>query len=283
MSTFRILPFREIPILLYHRIEPKASQYGLAGLSIPPQSFEAQLQFLKENHYRIVDLDVALAMKSGKIPLERNCVSITFDDGYLGTFTEAFPLLLRHEITATVFIVPHLMGKLSAWHRQYPARLMDWSHAREMMKYGIRFANHTFTHPDLTRLDNARASEEIGNAHKRIEDSLGVTTKLLSYPYGAFTRDLMRIVESMGYDYALAAHQSENSRFCLERFAVYTGDSLFRFSLKACEWGTWMRNLRDWGGPNTGEAHGIYADRGREWTDEASHRNPSQKRDIRNH
>lgn len=244
MSALRVLPFPEIPILLYHRIGPSVSQPGSMGLSISSGCFERQLRFLKERRFRIVDLDTALAMRSGRIPPERRCVSITFDDGYLDTYTEAFPLLLRYNAAATVFIVPGLMGKMSTWKTRNPSRLLDWPQAREMMRHGIRFANHTYTHPNLTRLDEARVRDEIGDAHKRIEDSLGTPTTMLSYPYGAFTRDLMKIIESMGYTHALAAHRSENSDFCVERFAVYTKDSLFRFFLKSCEWGTWLRQIR---------------------------------------
>jgi len=86
-------------ILCYHRV-------GRGGVPVysglPPVVFEAQMKYLRE-HYRMVSLDEVLREMSdprGRAP----AVAITFDDGYADLYEHAFPVLLRYEIPATIFL-----------------------------------------------------------------------------------------------------------------------------------------------------------------------------------
>jgi len=99
-------------ILCYHRI-------GTGGVplysELPQSIFEAQMRFLRE-HYRIVSLEeVCLGLRSGIA--SGPAIAVTFDDGYAGVFTEAFPVLSKYQIPATVFLIAESMetGKV-AWY-----------------------------------------------------------------------------------------------------------------------------------------------------------------------
>lgn len=102
----------KVAILCYHRI-------GTGGIpfysELPTALFQAQMEYLVQ-HYRIVPLaDVPALLASGDF--NRPVVAITFDDGYVGTYTEAFPILHRLGIPATTYLTAHCIetGTL-AWY-----------------------------------------------------------------------------------------------------------------------------------------------------------------------
>ena len=89
----------KVVILCYHRI-------GTGGVpfysELPTAIFQAQMEYLVR-HYRIVPLaDVPDLLSSGDFT--RPAIAITFDDGYVGTYSEAFPILRRLGIPATTYL-----------------------------------------------------------------------------------------------------------------------------------------------------------------------------------
>ena len=87
-------------ILCYHRV-------GTEGLplfsTLPPEVFEAQMRFLRQ-HYRLVSL-AQLCAELHDPAASGQAVAVTFDDGYVDTYRNAFPLLRKYEVPATVFLI----------------------------------------------------------------------------------------------------------------------------------------------------------------------------------
>lgn len=93
-----------IPVLMYHRLRDDGHP-----LSVPPARFEAQLRWI-ERVYRPVTLsDLLDGMERGEPP--RGALAITFDDGYLDNYTEAFPRLKALGIPATFFVTTGNVGE----------------------------------------------------------------------------------------------------------------------------------------------------------------------------
>jgi peptidoglycan/xylan/chitin deacetylase (PgdA/CDA1 family) len=69
---------------------------------LPRQVFAEQMRYIKR-HYRVLSLRqmVEELQNSGA---RSQGVVVTFDDGYLGTYTDAFPVLKEYGIPATVYI-----------------------------------------------------------------------------------------------------------------------------------------------------------------------------------
>jgi peptidoglycan/xylan/chitin deacetylase (PgdA/CDA1 family)/CelD/BcsL family acetyltransferase involved in cellulose biosynthesis len=86
-------------ILTYHRV-------GSGGVplysALEPRVFEAQMHFLRQR-YRIVSLDTLVEELADSGPAEQS-VAITFDDGYRGVYTHAFPVLRKYQIPATIYL-----------------------------------------------------------------------------------------------------------------------------------------------------------------------------------
>ena len=93
-------------ILMYHRICDL--EIDPWGLSVNSDNFEQQLLVLKRkfNVISLPDLVVRLNQKKSL----KNCVCITFDDGYLDNYLYAKPLLEKYNCPATFFIPTYFIG-----------------------------------------------------------------------------------------------------------------------------------------------------------------------------
>lgn len=92
-------------VLLYHDCADSESSY-LADLecTTPPRLFSQHLGYVKR-HYKVVDLEAIVA---GKAP--PGSVAITFDDGYRSVYDQAFPLLRRAGLPATIYLIADVIG-----------------------------------------------------------------------------------------------------------------------------------------------------------------------------
>jgi len=92
-------------ILLYHRVTSLERDPQL--LSVSPQNFADHVEVLKR-HVNVVPLREMTARVSAG--LRARTVAITFDDGYADNLLEAYPVLERNGIPATVFVTSGFVG-----------------------------------------------------------------------------------------------------------------------------------------------------------------------------
>lgn len=223
-------------VLLYHRIA-RASDPGDA-LCVSPEQFEEHMRYLVGMGFTTHGLhDGAGARKP---------VVLTFDDGYLDTYSNAFPVLQRHRLTATVFLVTGSVGATSgAWGPPIPVPLLTWAHVQEMARYGISFQSHTKTHPDLTRCDDAAALAELLGSRAEIEDHVGERVDALAYPFGSHDPRVVSLTEQVGYRSGWTAGLAVPAPLSRERFQISSRDTMASFIVKASGWGAWLRRARD--------------------------------------
>src|SRR3990167_8666691 len=129
----------QVPILMYHYIRDASNESQLGkNLSVSPETFKAQVKWLKENNYSTIKLaDMADPDKKAisKIYLEKKKpIILTFDDGYLDAYTQAFPILKEYQFIGTFFVINDYIG------RDY--RLTQ-TQITEMEQVGMEFGSHT--------------------------------------------------------------------------------------------------------------------------------------------
>ena len=84
--------------------------------------------------------------------------------------------------------------------------LCSWEQIDELVKdYGCKLGWHTWSHPDLTKMDNF---EEILN-----EVTPPRRMKYFAYPYGRFDKTVVEAVEMAGFKEAYSVHQGDGSEF----------------------------------------------------------------------
>jgi len=90
-------------ILAYHRVA--TLDCDPQWLAVPPHLFNEQMEVLASRWQAISLAELSDAIKCGEIP-ERS-VAVTFDDGYADNWTQAAPILKRHDVRATIFVTTH--------------------------------------------------------------------------------------------------------------------------------------------------------------------------------
>lgn len=231
---------RYVPILMYHQIKHAPKDKALRSLCVSPEKFEKQVKFLLQRGFRTISLDQLIGAKDRDSKNPRKTFVITFDDGCLDNYTNAFPILLKYGLAATVFVVSDYMGAMKRWGTCKGTRLMTWGQAREMSKHGISFQSHTCTHPDLTKLDHNSALPELKDSRKKIEDALGVPVWHFAYPFARYDERTIELVKEVGYRSACAGTFSPGGRFCIERFECSNAFDR-KFRMETC---AWYRRLR---------------------------------------
>jgi peptidoglycan/xylan/chitin deacetylase (PgdA/CDA1 family) len=105
------MPQRPILMVLnYHRIgDPNQTPYDPGTFTSTTQEFDQQVGWLKKR-FPIITLAEALAVLEGKQRIRRTQVLITFDDGYLDNYREAFPVLRSHGVSAVFFLPTYFIG-----------------------------------------------------------------------------------------------------------------------------------------------------------------------------
>jgi len=97
-------------VLMYHRVVP-ASHKIQAGMYVTPETFDIHLQYLKKV-FEVISLSELLQnFKSGSIGSFKKPVCVlTFDDGWLDFYENAYPLLQKYHLPATVFLPTKFIG-----------------------------------------------------------------------------------------------------------------------------------------------------------------------------
>lgn len=240
-----IAPFPGIAILEYHRVSPNIGPHDVH--SIYPEEFEWQLNWLKENSYRIVGLDEILTSQDH--PRGERCVALTFDDGHRDILQYAAPILRRHGARATVFVLSDYVG-CAGWLQADGVlaestfgvqqwSLLTWEELRsgaDVFEIGV----HGKTHVPLTMLPDARILCELKEARHVIARELGVMPKFYCYPYGLANDRIISAIESLGFSGACGVarglNRPEHNRFCLRRNEVGRGLNERQFALLTTEY-----------------------------------------------
>ena len=111
-----LFPNRGAVILYGHRLAGDNEGY-LQGLR--PDWLDAQIAHLTR-HYEVIPLNQLLSCYEERRHVPERSVVITFDDGFRDNLTEGLPILRRHGVTATVFVVT---GCVFSGELPWPQRL----------------------------------------------------------------------------------------------------------------------------------------------------------------
>ncbi len=102
-------------------------------------------------------------------------IAITFDDGPNPTQTPRLLKMLKDRgIKATFFC----LGECVAQSPEV---------AKQIVEEGHEIANHSWSHPLLSKMGEAAVKDQLDRAHNVIKQTTGVTPTLMRPPYGGFT------------------------------------------------------------------------------------------------
>jgi peptidoglycan/xylan/chitin deacetylase (PgdA/CDA1 family) len=184
-----------VPILMYHEVasHTPGMDAGKLSLLVTPEQFAEQMQYLKDHDFTTITLEDWMAARAGRATLPTNPVVLTFDDGRLGVYRNAFPVLKRNGQKATLFLISAEVGRIVKGY-------LDWPMVREMQSNGlITMGSHTVHHVELSLLSPQRALMELSYSRMVIQRNTGRRCDYFCYPYGKYTASVARLVGAVGY------------------------------------------------------------------------------------
>jgi peptidoglycan/xylan/chitin deacetylase (PgdA/CDA1 family) len=217
-----------IPILCYHRVGA-----GSTKMDIAPTKLEAQLQWLHDNGRPVVRLSDLAAFMAGKRALPHGAVVITFDDGYESVYRNAFPLLRKWDVPATLFVYTDFVGSRDG---------VSWAQLDEMQRSGlVDVQAHSKTHSNLIELEGGRArlDTELRQPRAVIERVLagaGAKVRDFAYPYGDANETVLDAMRRAGYEIGVTVDPGGNpfyaSPLLLKRVMIFGDQDLEQFKAR---------------------------------------------------
>ncbi len=184
---------RRVPILVYHSVAAHSADEtaGQRAYRVSPAAFEAQMQYLRDNAFHVVALSALVADLRGGPAVPARSVVITFDDGWITQYRDAWPILQRFGLTATFFVFPNPIGR--------DARFMTWEQLQVLVRAGMTIGSHSRTHPKMTALTPQALRDEVGGSRRALESRLGTAVEFFSYPFGEHPPEVEAAVRDAGY------------------------------------------------------------------------------------
>jgi peptidoglycan/xylan/chitin deacetylase (PgdA/CDA1 family) len=234
-------------ILCYHNVVAAGKATGEPGLHLDVDHFRAQLSFL-ERHYDVLPLrEFSRRVSVGQDT--RGSVAITFDDGYLGVFDLAWPIMRDMGLPATVFVPtdlpcdqgfwwdePDVVGLTTPQQRRLwltdlggdgvrisgsvgptrgfvprTHRQASWVRIAGASREGCEIGVHTSTHRNLTLLSDIELHRETAGSREQLKAHTGIDPFCFSYPYGLFDARVRDAVRRAGFDTAVTLEFGLNS------------------------------------------------------------------------
>jgi peptidoglycan/xylan/chitin deacetylase (PgdA/CDA1 family) len=213
-----------VSVLMYHMI---GNEQGNAAI-MTEANLRIQMNYLRDHGYHPITMQELYDYVTKGAPLPEKPVCITFDDGYLDSYTIVYPLMKEYGYPWTLFLITDDVGK--------PYNRMTWDQLKEMAdSHTVTIANHTLSHPKLHNLATAKEKEkEIVEANQALKYHLGIDNPWLAYPYGDYDDEVVAIAKKAGIKMAVTtdAGRVHVGSYPYELKRVYIGNdiSLARFS-----------------------------------------------------
>ncbi len=119
------------------------------------------------------------------VGFKRGMVSITFDDGRQSQYTDALPILQKHNDKATFYLISGFLNT---------SGYLTTAQAEAIKQAGNEIGSHTVDHPDLTTLTPAELTNELAQSKQTLQALFGPITDFAS-PYGAYNNQVIAAIK----------------------------------------------------------------------------------------
>lgn len=168
----------KVLILTYHRFSRAAHPFKTSA-----GEFAAHLEYLA-GHNRVLPLSEAVEYLQNGKTLPPNAAVITIDDGYADAYEIAFPLLKKHRIPATVYVVTDFLdGKCWLW--------------TDLMRYLL---SHTEKEYIAIGFENDKIESVLSGELQRLELAGRINSRLKKMPDELKDKKLREIAASLAVE-----------------------------------------------------------------------------------
>lgn len=183
----------DVPVLLYHHIEPlaQAQAEGHAQLTVDSVIFDEQMSYLTSHGYHTIPADQLVSAMLSRQQLPEKSVVVTWDDGYTDWYTYAYPIVKKYNVIANLMIPSGLIANPD---------YLTWVQLKEMSSSSnIRVYNHTWSHASLGDATREKIESEITTSQNQLQSQLGIKINIFTYPYGSFSPLAIQVLRENGF------------------------------------------------------------------------------------
>lgn len=181
---------KSIPVLMYHSIDYEKGN----ELRIPKEKFKEQMSLLKEKGYTTLTLDELYEFFVNNKPIPEKSIVITFDDGYVDNYNNAYPILKEFNFNAVIFVITDNVDKIKNY--------LTSDQIVELTNNGIEVQSHTVSHERLSTLNYNKQLETLKNSKEFLENLLDKQISYIAYPYGNWNDSTIKAVRESNYKMA---------------------------------------------------------------------------------
>ena len=184
-----------VAVIVWHDVVPAKEVW----FDTPLDTFKTQLDAIARGGFHVGTLVALRAHLERGAPLPARPLVLTFDDNGHGIYENAFPLLRRYRLPATMFVHSNFVGTTT-----HGKRHTTWPQLLEMSRSGIMTvqsltANHP---PDLRTLSDADVVHELALSRTSLQYHLGHKIYALVYPEDNYDVRLEKLAAANGYELA---------------------------------------------------------------------------------
>jgi len=194
-------------IIMYHRF----GENDFPSTNVKLEKFEQHIEELNKEKYNIVSLKTITEAFKNSLKLPPRTIAITIDDGYISSYTEAWPRLKKAGIPFTIFIST---GSIDKQNKRY----ITWENIRELdAEPLVDIGHHGHAHAHMTNITPSEALTDIAAADEIFERELGYIPNIFAFPYGEYSENLLKTIKVKNYHAALAQYSKIGRASCRER------------------------------------------------------------------
>lgn len=215
---------KSIPVLMYHSIEREVLPNGqLNELRVPKEAFREQMKYLKDNGFTTLTIEETYKFLATNEGVPEKSIVLTFDDGYVDNYTNAYPILKEFGFNATVFVITGVVDKDPAY--------MTSAQLKELEANGIEIHAHTVNHEKLSELPYEKQLSTLKESKEFVERLLNKKADCIAYPYGMFNDNTLKAAKEAGYTMGLTT----NGKWSGKEDGILTLDRVYISSLRDLE------------------------------------------------
>ncbi len=244
----------KVPIIMYHSVLKDPSKSN--DYVISPIDVEKDFIYLKDNNYTTVFISDLINYVYDDIPLPKNPVVITFDDGQLNNLEYVLPLLKKYDMKANFSVVGDYTEKWSMLEdKNLTYSYLTWPDIKTLVESGrVEIGNHS---NKMHSIDSKRKASTIneGETYKdylmefgsdtmavqnKLHKNSDVTPQFYTYPYGFYCAESEKILKSLNFKATLIVSEKPNyitkspeCLYLLNRYNRPSGISTNEFMNKA--------------------------------------------------
>lgn len=208
-----------INVIYYHDVVETG---GASYLEINIKAFEAQMKYIASRGYETVRIN---DLQNNCMSYDPNKIIIAFDDGMSSNYTLIYDLMRTLGLKYNIFLAIEQIEKNPNY--------LSWEQINKMNQEGfVGFGVHTYSHPDMSDINNIDPTIEFDKANSIFAEHLGYKPLDFCYPFGYYSCESNDyIIYNQTYERIYTSDQmysyKRRGKLILGRNAI-SGDDSFR-------------------------------------------------------